>query len=70
MDPLKGRELVQKCVVLTHAPYPSPGGQIKLLTGMPVRHYRLRTGDHRMVYRIEGDRVIVVRIAHRREAYR
>lgn len=34
--------------------------------------YRLRVGDWRVLYRLDGDRliVLVVRIAHRREVYR
>ena len=34
--------------------------------------YRVRVGDYRVVYRIEDDRliVLVVRVRHRREAYR
>ena len=33
--------------------------------------FRLRVGDHRVIYRIDFDKqiVIVARIAHRREAY-
>jgi mRNA-degrading endonuclease RelE of RelBE toxin-antitoxin system len=27
-------------------------------------------GDYRIIYRIEGNQVLVVRVAHRREAYR
>jgi mRNA-degrading endonuclease RelE of RelBE toxin-antitoxin system len=30
----------------------------------------LRIGDYRVIYRIEEKRVVVVRIAHRRDAYR
>jgi mRNA interferase RelE/StbE len=34
--------------------------------------YRVRAGDHRIVYRIEDKRllVLVIRIGHRREVYR
>lgn len=34
--------------------------------------WRVRVGDYRIVYVIEGNRliVLVVRVAHRREAYR
>ena len=31
---------------------------------------RLRIGDWRVIYSVEGDDLIVLRIAHRREAYR
>jgi mRNA interferase RelE/StbE len=34
--------------------------------------YRLRVGDYRVVYEVHGDKLIVmiVRVAHRKEAYR
>ena len=49
---------------------PRPAG-VKKLEGMKEL-YRLRVGDYRVVYRIQDERlvVLVVRIAHRRDAYR
>jgi len=40
----------------------------------PLRHalvgtFRIRTGDWRVVFRIDGDEVLVERIAHRRDVY-
>jgi mRNA interferase RelE/StbE len=32
--------------------------------------YKLRIGDYRVIYALSSDHVLVVRIAHRREAYR
>jgi mRNA interferase RelE/StbE len=32
--------------------------------------YRLRIGNRRALFAIEGDRIVVYRIRHRREAYR
>jgi len=36
------------------------------------RLFRIRVGDYRVIYAIEDDRllVLVLRVAHRREAYR
>jgi len=31
--------------------------------------YRLRVGDYRVLFEIEGDKVVIYRIKHRREAY-
>lgn len=48
-----------------------PMGQrnVKKLTEQPG--YRLRVGDWRVLYLLDGDRVViqVVRVAHRREVY-
>jgi mRNA interferase RelE/StbE len=37
-----------------------------------ANHWRIRVGDFRVIYRIDRQRVVVaiVRVAHRREAYR
>lgn len=41
-------------------------GDVKKLVGAP--YYRLRHGDWRAIFEIEGN-LLVLRIAHRREAY-
>jgi mRNA interferase RelE/StbE len=42
-------------------------GDVKKLTGSP--YFRLRHGDWRCIFEVIGD-VIVLRVLHRREAYR
>jgi mRNA-degrading endonuclease RelE of RelBE toxin-antitoxin system len=37
----------------------------KPLSGRFAGHFRLRTGDYRVQFRVEGDAVIVERIGHR-----
>lgn len=32
--------------------------------------YRFRIGDYRVVFDLEGDEIVVLRIGHRREIYR
>lgn len=32
-------------------------------------NYRMRTGDYRVLFRVEGERIVIWRIAHRREVY-
>jgi len=41
----------------------------KPLRGKLAGHYRLRTGDYRILFRVEGDRVLVERIGHRDRFY-
>ena len=50
---------------------PRPDGVVKL-TDVSPPPYRVREREYRIVYAIEGDRllVLVVRIAHRGEVYR
>ncbi|MGD0990633.1 MAG: type II toxin-antitoxin system RelE/ParE family toxin [Candidatus Sulfotelmatobacter sp.] len=44
---------------------------LKKLKAQPD-HFRIRVGDYRVIYRIDGKRVVIVivRIGHRREVYR
>lgn len=70
LDPAVRIQLLRSSRVLAQSPYPSGSSRIKPLVGMTPPHFRLRVGDYRIVYRIEGKKVIVVRVAHRREAYR
>lgn len=44
-------------------------GDVKRLTNH-VPEYRMRAGDWRALFEVAGDRIIVYRILHRREAYR
>ena len=43
-------------------------GDVKRLTSF-TPEYRLRVGDYRVLFEIEGDRVIIYRIKHRSRAY-
>jgi len=48
---------------------PRPTGSVKLAGR---EDYRIRVGDYRIVYAVDdaADRVIIARIAHRRDVYR
>ena len=50
---------------------PRPAG-VKRLHGTSTVLYSIREGDHRIVYQVEDDRlvVLVVKIGHRSEVYR
>jgi mRNA interferase RelE/StbE len=45
------------------------GGDIKRLTNFSPE-YRLRVGDYRALFEVEGASLVVYRVIHRREAYR
>jgi mRNA interferase RelE/StbE len=44
-------------------------GDVKQLTNF-TPEYRLRVGDYRVLFEIEGETIVVYRIRHRREVYR
>lgn len=46
-----------------------PGHDVVKLAGS-VSQYRLRVGDWRVVFSVEGDLMTVERVGHRREVYR
>ena len=48
----------------------SDEGNVKRLQGVEPPLYRLRTQDHRVIFRDHGDQIEVTRVRHRREAYR
>jgi mRNA interferase RelE/StbE len=62
------RRITEKITELCDAPFPHGS---KKLQGEPD-HIRIRVGNYRIIYRVDGGRVVVVivRIAHRREVYR
>jgi len=44
------------------------------IAGEPLRqslkgHRKLRVGDYRVIYRVEGNEIIVLKIGHRKEVY-
>jgi mRNA interferase RelE/StbE len=45
------------------------GGDVKRLSNF-TPEYRMRAGDWRALFEVAGDRVVVYRILHRRDAYR
>ena len=45
-------------------------GNVKKLHGMDPREYRLRMGDYRVRFVVDGEILRVLRVRNRREAYR
>jgi len=41
----------------------------KTLQGEFAKHYRIRTGDYRLQFRVTGDEVIIERMGHRDRFY-
>jgi mRNA interferase RelE/StbE len=44
-------------------------GDVKKLTNF-MPEYRLRVGDYRVLFEVEGQRLVIYRVVHRRDAYR
>lgn len=46
-----------------------------IMTGEPLRqslkgHRKLRVGDYRVIYKIQGNVIIILKIGHRKEVYK
>lgn len=64
-QPIQGRLLR---LIDRLAQWPAVSG-VKPLSDDLAGHWRLRTGDYRLQFRVEGDLVIVEKIGHRRDFY-
>jgi mRNA-degrading endonuclease RelE of RelBE toxin-antitoxin system len=61
------REALKK---LEENPFDSrPGADIKLLVNTDPKKHRLRVGDYRIIYYVEGDIVRVIDVFHRGKGY-
>jgi mRNA interferase RelE/StbE len=54
---------------LSSAPFP-PRTQVRKLKGFKPPLYRLRTGDYRIIYRVEAGTVFIMRVIDRKELER
>jgi mRNA interferase RelE/StbE len=59
------RRIIEKVEEMTE----DLAGDVKQLTNF-TPEYRLRVGDYRVLFEIEGNTIVVYRVRHRREAYR
>lgn len=64
-----GSEHLQRVLEKIEALTDSLAGDVKKLTDY-TPEFRLRVGDYRVLFEIDGSTIIVYRVVHRREAYR
>ena len=65
------QRIMQALAELKEDPFrPRPKADIKRLKGPDRDYYRQRIGDFRVIYVVEGQRVLVAKILHRSKAYR
>ena len=65
--PSNMKETIRRAIEERLVPYP-------LLAGKPLcqslkGHRKLRVGDYRVIYRIQGRSILILKIGHRREVY-
>ena len=47
-----------------------PRHNIEALRNSPLGSYRMRLGNYRVIFDIEGQDIVILRVGHRREIYR
>lgn len=63
-------DITKALKILEISPFPFGKGLIKKLKGFIPPLYRLRVGDYRVLYRITGDEVVILRVIDRKELER
>ena len=67
LDPQVTARIVEKCSTLCQDPTKGPNiSHLKLMSNL----YRLHIGNYRVVYIVEGNKVIIKYIKHRKDIYR
>lgn len=64
IDASEARRIITKVEALRN----DLSGDVKRLTNF-TPEFRLRVGDYRVLFEVEGDTVIIYRVRHRRDAY-
>ncbi len=64
IDRAQARRIIEK----TRSLKDDLAGDVKRLT-TATPEFRLRVGDYRILFEIEGDKVVVYRVRHRKDAY-
>jgi len=65
--PQNMKQAIKRAIETRLIPHPS-------LVGEPLRqslkgHRKLRVGDYRVIYRIQADKIIILKIGHRKDVY-
>lgn len=63
-------DIIKSLKILELSPLPSGTSLIKKLKGFIPPLYRLRIGDYRVLYRISGNDVIILKVVNRKELER
>ena len=64
VDNPEARRIVEKITLMRE----DLGGDVKRLTNF-TPEYRLRVGNYRVLFELEGDKVVIYRVRHRKDAY-
>ena len=65
-----GKDQADKILRKIEEELPAKAGTFPTLTGKFSGLRKFRVGDYRVIYSIVGDTALILRISHRREAYR
>jgi len=66
LDKTVQNRIISKIKEFANAPF----SHSRKLTDISIGTYRFRIGDYRVVFDIEGDDIVILRIRHRKDIYR
>ena len=70
LTPERALAIAKKLKILEIAPLPTGKNRIKKIRGFVPPLYRLRIGDKRVLYRISGNQVVLLKIIDRKDLER
>lgn len=66
LDRVVKKQIGKKLIEFTK----NPLGLSKKIHGSDLGDYRFRVGDYRVIFDLDGHKIVILRIGHRREVYR
>lgn len=69
-NPQIAHKIIQSLKYLENFPLPTGSKKVKKIKGIEPPLYRLRIGDYRVLYKIQGREVVVLTIVDRKELER
>lgn len=66
LDPVSKKRIGKKIQALSKDPL----SHARKLINSSLGYYRWRIGDYRIIFDLDGNRIIVLRVGHRKEIYR
>ncbi|QNT79450.1 type II toxin-antitoxin system RelE family toxin [Entomobacter blattae] len=67
--PAHDSKALRKALLLVAEKHPENPGFVKALTGTMAGHYRVRKGNWRALFEVVDNKMVVYRVAHRKEVY-
>ena len=68
LSPEIAKRIIKKLDYFVSAPNPLEFAES--LINIEIGQYRFRVGDYRITFDVEGEKIVILKVGHRREIYR